>query len=163
MQNLVLLASTTAAFQLIDAPSLAETKSSATLLKEDACAGTSGLTELQCTAKLAQKFAQRASDTLRLAQQSFPSRKVALAEETATEQDVQGMKSWEIVLIVLGVAIGILCVIFVVKQMGVNPLQQDEEKKPDEECEEAMMMEAPQEEQMMEGEEPAEGMGEGMG
>ena len=70
-------------------------------------------------------------DNLRLAQESFPSRKVALAEE-ATIIDVQPMKTWEIVLIVLGVAIGLMCVIFVAKQtILAGPA--DDHKEEDEE------------------------------
>ena len=119
MQNfLILMASTACAFQLVDKPnsSLAQSKSSSALLKEDACAGKEGLAELSCTAQLAQKFAQQSMDNLRLAQESFSSKRISLAEETATENDVQPMNSWEIVLIVIGVAIGLMCVVFVAKQ-----------------------------------------------
>ena len=112
-----ILALSASALELLDKPeSLAQLKSSSSLLKEDACFGKLGLAELSCTAQLAQKFAQQSMDNLRLAQQSFPSRSVSLAEEAATETDVRPMKSWEIVLIVIGVAIGLMCVVFVAKQ-----------------------------------------------
>ena len=79
------MASLANAFQLLD-NTLAETKSSSALLKEDACAGKTGLSELSCTAQLAQKFAQQSLDNLKLAQMSFSSGKqTALAEETPTE------------------------------------------------------------------------------
>ena len=82
---------------------------------------------------------------------SFSSKPTALAEETPSEEEASGMKSWEIVLIVLGVAIGVLCVFFVGKQMGssCDGSDRDREKEADNLPEEDGMMMGPPEEDMM--------------
>ena len=81
-------------------------------------------------------------DNLRLAQESFPVRTVSLAEETATENDVRPMKAWEGMLIVIGVAVGLMCVVLVAKQTILADENKDEEKNeeaPKEEDMEAAM------------------------
>ena len=91
---------------------------------------------------------------------SFSSKPTALAEETPSEEEASGMKSWEIVLIVLGVAIGVLCIFFVGKQMGSSYDRSDlnmgeAEGIPEEDCmnvppeEDYMMMGPPEEDDMM--------------
>ena len=63
------------------------------------------------------------------------------------------MKSWEIVLIVLGVAIGVLCVFLVGKHMGspYDGSDGEREKEADNLAEEDCMMMGPPDEDMMMG------------
>ena len=60
------------------------------------------------------------------------------------------MKSWEIVLIVLGAAVGMLCVIFIFKQMGACDGREEADRKKAREEIEAKMAESSEEDPMME-------------